>query len=178
MNWGCFPTKSLIHDSQFFSEARSSEYLEGEIKLNLEKVMERKDRVIHNLVNGIETILINRGVMIIQGNGRFVDSKNLIVKRKDGSEVRTNADRIIISTGAILDSSPFRTDGEILGVHILAPQATELISIASLAMRNEMGIEELKAAVYAHPTLSEAFFEAVLDVKGEAIHFLKGGVEL
>ena len=64
--------------------------------------------------------------------------------------------------------------GEILGVHILAPQATELISLASLAMRNEMGMEELKAAVYGHPTVSEAFFEAALDAKGEAIHFLKG----
>ena len=68
--------------------------------------------------------------------------------------------------------------GEILGIHILGPQATELISLASLAMRNEMGIEELKATVYAHPTLSEAFFEAALDVRGEAIHFLKSGVEL
>ncbi|MDI7260119.1 MAG: dihydrolipoyl dehydrogenase [Thermodesulfobacteriota bacterium] len=425
LNWGCFPTKSLLHDSQLFSELRSSEYLEGEIKLRFEKVMERKDKVIHNLVNGIETILINRGVMFIQGNGRLVDSKNLIVKKKDGSEVTINGERMIISTGAVLDSSPFRTDGErilssrdalslkelprglaivgcgrrgvefgtifrgfgcevvlfekgnrilqredleishrlrriltmqgikvmvhteavdarisekgrvilslntkkgleqievekvlipgkrlgniedlglenvgivledgfirvnehletsvsgvygvgdvngrgflahkalvegilsvdqftgksmkidlrllprctyaspeigsigltqkeaeergeeievgkfpiaasgraatigqdqgvlkivfgkrygeILGVHILAPQATELISIASLAMRNEMGVEELKAAVYGHPTLSEAFFEAALDVKGEAIHFLKSGVEL
>ncbi len=66
--------------------------------------------------------------------------------------------------------------GEILGVHILAPQATELISLASLAMRNEMGVEELKATVYGHPTLSESFFEAALDVKGEAIHFLKGSM--
>lgn len=67
--------------------------------------------------------------------------------------------------------------GEVLGVHILAPQATELIALGSLAMRNEMGIEELKAAVYAHPTLSEAFFEAALDMRGEAIHFLKSGVD-
>jgi len=55
--------------------------------------------------------------------------------------------------------------GEILGVHILAPQATELISIVSLAMRNEMGIEEFKAALNAHSTLSEAFFEAALNPK-------------
>ena len=35
-------------------------------------------------------------------------------------------------------------------------------------------MEELKAAVYGHPTVSEAIFEAALDVKGEAIHFLNG----
>lgn len=40
LNWGCFPTKSLIRDSQLFSELKSSEYLEGEIKLNFGKVME------------------------------------------------------------------------------------------------------------------------------------------
>jgi dihydrolipoamide dehydrogenase len=64
--------------------------------------------------------------------------------------------------------------GEILGFHMLAPQATELIAVASLAMRNELGVEEVKAAIYGHPTMSEAIFEAALDVRGEAIHFIKG----
>jgi len=61
--------------------------------------------------------------------------------------------------------------GEVLGVHIIGPHATELISLACLAMRNELGIQELRDSLFAHPTLSEAFHEAVLNVWGEAIHF-------
>lgn len=422
LNWGCFPTKSLLRDAQLFSELRSSEFIEGETRLNFGKVMERKDRVVSKLVQGIETILLNRGVAIIEGKGTLIDSRKLTVKKKDNSQVTVSAGRMILATGAKLDTSTFATDGnqilasrdglslkalpkslaivgcgrrgvefgtifrgfgcdvvliekedrivpkedveishrlrriltlqgikvmvgteavnarvsdggdvnltyrtrkgegqvqvekvlipgmrmgnteglglerlgvdtkdgfiqvdenletsapgiyavgdvngkgffahkalvegllavdqftgkslridphliprctytnpevgsigliqaeaegkgeevvvgkfpigasgraatlgqdqgivkiisgkkygEILGVHILAPQATELISLASLAMRNEMGVEELKAAVYGHPTVSESIFEAALDIKGEAIHFLTGG---
>lgn len=64
--------------------------------------------------------------------------------------------------------------GEILGVHILGPHATELIHLGAMAMRNEIGVEEIKEMIFAHPTFSEAFFEAVLDTRGEAIHMIKG----
>lgn len=64
--------------------------------------------------------------------------------------------------------------GEILGVHIIGPQASELIGLASLAMKNELGAEEIRAAIFPHPTYSEAFFEASLDLMGEAIHIMKG----
>src|SRR5512147_2592352 len=58
LNWGCFPTKSLIRDSQLFSQLKSSDFLEGDITLNFGKVMERKDKVIRDLVQGIEKLLI------------------------------------------------------------------------------------------------------------------------
>lgn len=64
--------------------------------------------------------------------------------------------------------------GEILGVHIIGPQASELIGLASLAMKNELGPEEIRAAIFPHPTYSEAFFEASLDLIGEVIHIRKG----
>ena len=64
--------------------------------------------------------------------------------------------------------------GEILGVHIIGPQASELIGLASLAMKNELGVEEIRAAVFPHPTYSEAFYEASLDLMGEVIHIMKG----
>ena len=51
--------------------------------------------------------------------------------------------------------------GEILGVHIIGPKATELISIASMAMRNELSLYEVKETVFPHPSFSEIFQEAV-----------------
>ncbi|RPI99695.1 MAG: dihydrolipoyl dehydrogenase, partial [Deltaproteobacteria bacterium] len=52
--------------------------------------------------------------------------------------------------------------GVVLGVHILGPQATELISLASLAIQNGVDISGIKKAVFPHPTLAETFYEAAL----------------
>jgi len=64
--------------------------------------------------------------------------------------------------------------GEILGVHILGPNATELIHLGAMAMKHEIGVEQIKEMIFAHPTFSEAFFEATLDISDEAIHIMKG----
>ncbi len=60
----------------------------------------------------------------------------------------------------------------VLGVHMMGPQATELISLATLAMENNITVDGIKQAVFAHPTLSETFFEAALATDGEAIHLM------
>ncbi|MDH5696830.1 MAG: FAD-dependent oxidoreductase, partial [Dehalococcoidia bacterium] len=61
--------------------------------------------------------------------------------------------------------------GEILGVHILGPQASELIAEAVLAMQWEATPEELASCIHPHPTLSEAVMEAALAVEERAINF-------
>ncbi len=61
--------------------------------------------------------------------------------------------------------------GQILGVHIIGPRATSLIPEAALAMKLEATPEEIIGTMHAHPTLSEALWEAALDVSGESIHF-------
>lgn len=66
-----------------------------------------------------------------------------------------------------------RKYGEVLGVHIIGPYATELIHEGVMAIRLEATIEELMTTIHAHPTLSEAMGEAALDIKGEAIHKMK-----
>lgn len=59
---------------------------------------------------------------------------------------------------------------EVLGVHIVGPRATELISEAGAAMRLEATSEELVRTIHAHPTLSEAIHEAAEAVAGQPIH--------
>jgi len=61
-------------------------------------------------------------------------------------------------------------DGEILGVHIIGAEATELIAEYALAMRMEATPREIHETIHAHPTLSEALMEAAADVENEAIH--------
>ena len=59
---------------------------------------------------------------------------------------------------------------EVLGVHIIGPHATELISEAIVAVNLEATTESLFHAVHAHPTLAEAMHEAALGVHGRSIH--------
>ncbi|HET9635474.1 MAG TPA: dihydrolipoyl dehydrogenase [Gemmatimonadaceae bacterium] len=56
--------------------------------------------------------------------------------------------------------------GEILGAHIIGSHATELIHELAVARENEFTVEEVALAIHAHPTLSEAVDQAVLDSMG------------
>jgi dihydrolipoamide dehydrogenase len=60
--------------------------------------------------------------------------------------------------------------GEILGVHIIGPQATELIAEAVTAMELEATVDEMMFTIHAHPTLSEAMLDAFGSVEGMAIN--------
>jgi dihydrolipoamide dehydrogenase len=60
--------------------------------------------------------------------------------------------------------------GRILGVHIIGPYASELISEAVTIMAFDGSIEDVALTMHAHPTLSEAFKEAALGAFGKAVH--------
>jgi dihydrolipoamide dehydrogenase len=60
--------------------------------------------------------------------------------------------------------------GEILGVHIIGPSATELIAEAIAVMELEGTIDEMMFTIHAHPTLSEAMLDAYAAVEGKAIN--------
>jgi dihydrolipoamide dehydrogenase len=90
--------------------------------------------------------------------GKFpfmADSKATILGRHDGF-VKIVADE---------------TYGEILGVHIIGPEAFELISEAVTAMNAEATIDTMINTIHAHPTLYEAMGEAFNAVYGRAINF-------
>jgi dihydrolipoamide dehydrogenase len=60
--------------------------------------------------------------------------------------------------------------GEVLGVHIIGPQATELIAEAVTAMELEATIDEMMFTIHAHPTLAEAMLDGFGAVEGMAIN--------
>jgi dihydrolipoamide dehydrogenase len=60
----------------------------------------------------------------------------------------------------------------ILGVHVLGPQASELVAQAVIAMEFDASAEDIGLIMFAHPSLSESFHEAALSVAGHAIHMI------
>jgi len=63
--------------------------------------------------------------------------------------------------------------GQVLGVHIVGPHASDLILEASALLNLECTLEEMTAIIRPHPTLGEALTEAALAVSGQAIHLPK-----
>ncbi|MCY4214530.1 MAG: dihydrolipoyl dehydrogenase [Gammaproteobacteria bacterium] len=60
----------------------------------------------------------------------------------------------------------------LLGIHVLGPQASEIIAQGVIAMEFDASAEDLGLTMFAHPTLSEALHEAALGVAGRAIHMV------
>ncbi|ORU91799.1 MAG: dihydrolipoyl dehydrogenase [Cycloclasticus sp. symbiont of Poecilosclerida sp. N] len=73
------------------------------------------------------------------------------------------------TSGMVKMISSEQTD-QILGVHIIGPQASELLAEAVLAMEYSASTEDLALTIHAHPTLSEAMHEAALAVDKRALH--------
>ena len=59
-----------------------------------------------------------------------------------------------------------KKQGQVLGIHIVGPGAVNLIAEATLAMNLGATLEDIGMTLHAHPTLSEAFWEAALDISG------------
>lgn len=60
--------------------------------------------------------------------------------------------------------------GELLGAHIIGPEATEMIAELTTARTLETTAEQLYNTIHAHPTLTEGIMEAALDAYGRALH--------
>jgi len=63
-------------------------------------------------------------------------------------------------------------EDRIIGAHILAPFASEMIPELTLALRKGLTVQDVSRTIHIHPTISEAMMEAALKVKGMALHAL------
>lgn len=85
---------------------------------------------------------------------------------------RSNGKALIIEeTEGIVKLIADARYGQILGVEILGPYATELIAEAVLAIQMEATVDDLASVIHAHPTLSETVMGAALDLTGGAVRF-------
>lgn len=82
-----------------------------------------------------------------------------------------NGKSLILSGGeGLVKIVAGREYGEILGMHIIGPRATDPISEGALAIGGELTLEELISTIHSHPTVTEAIREAALQAEGRAIH--------
>jgi dihydrolipoamide dehydrogenase len=64
------------------------------------------------------------------------------------------------------------TSGRVVGIHIVGPSASDLISEAVLALETVATAEDIAMSIHPHPTLGEALMEAAAASLGQAIHMM------
>lgn len=104
LNRGCIPTKTLIASADALHKTKNAEdfglELNGTVSPNIQKIMERKRKVVDTQVKGIRGLFKSWGVKLMEGRGVIVDPKKIKVTLKDGSTEEVETDKIIIATGS------------------------------------------------------------------------------
>ncbi|RKT00519.1 dihydrolipoyl dehydrogenase [Flavobacterium sp. 123] len=111
LNVGCIPSKALLSSSHHYAEiAHFADHgieLSGEVKVNLEKMIARKQAVVDQTSGGINYLMDKNKVTVFNGLGSFVDATHVAIAKADGSSETIEAATIIIATGSKPSSLPF-----------------------------------------------------------------------
>ena len=103
LNIGCIPSKSLLNLSENFNKAKNFSNLGievGQVKLNLEKIMQNKDKAVDNLTKGIEFLFKKNKVSYFKGIATFQSAKKILIIDEKKKETIVEADKVVISTGS------------------------------------------------------------------------------
>jgi dihydrolipoamide dehydrogenase len=114
INYGCIPTKYLLHQTKILKEVAGTRTLEGpvgEVRLNWPRVQQGRQAVVDQLVKGIVFLLEKGKVEIIKGTARLAAGGTVVVRTAEG-ERTLEAEKIIVATGSRAASLPFlKPDG-------------------------------------------------------------------
>ncbi|WP_283594789.1 dihydrolipoyl dehydrogenase [Paraclostridium bifermentans] len=117
LNVGCIPTKALLASSSLISSIKEVKdfgiHINGEVEANFDDIMNRKNKVVSQLISGIEFLFEKRGIKIVNGFGKLVDTNKIEVNKEDGSKELVEADKIILANGSqpvILPMFPYDGD--------------------------------------------------------------------
>jgi len=111
LNVGCIPSKALLSSSHHYAEIAHFEEngieISGEVKVNLEKMVARKQAVVDQTVGGINYLMDKNKVTVFNGIGSFTDTTHVAITKADGTSETIESKNIIIATGSKPSSLPF-----------------------------------------------------------------------
>ena len=127
LNVGCIPSKSLLHASEYYDEAKGGHLTKfgitfGSIDLDVGAMMAEKDKAVKELTDGVAFLFKKNKVEWIKGTGAFADATTLIVDDR-----RVTAKNFIIATGSeVLLLPGLVPDGDVLVT------STEALALAAV----------------------------------------------
>ena len=147
LNIGCIPSKALLDSTHRLSEARHQladhGINTGEIKVDLTKMLARKDAVVKKMVNGVTFLMKKNKIEYFPGAARITGAGTLEVKGADGTKTLT-AGKLLIATGSApvqIPSLPFDGKKIISSTEALSLPTTpkRMVVIGAGAIGLEMG---------------------------------------
>ncbi|MEQ9115237.1 MAG: dihydrolipoyl dehydrogenase [Rickettsiales bacterium] len=108
LNVGCIPSKALLNSSEKYEQAKH-EFSEigvecKDVKLNLEKMLGKKNEIVSSLCTGIEGLFKKNKITYFKGEGSFKSKDTIFVKGQTNQEIKTK--NTIIATGSEVASLP------------------------------------------------------------------------
>jgi dihydrolipoamide dehydrogenase len=109
LNWGCIPTKALLHTAELLNAFNRSEEFgitSNGIELDYDKVAEYRDRVVQRLQKGVSGLMRKNKVQVFTGVGSFVEPKKIRVESEDGETQELEAENVLIAVGSGVRTLP------------------------------------------------------------------------
>ena len=111
LNVGCIPSKALLASSHHYEElqhfADHGIEVSGDVKVNLEKMIARKQAVVDQTSGGVKFLMDKNNITVFNGVGSFESATSVKVTKADGSSEIIESKNIIIATGSKPSSLPF-----------------------------------------------------------------------
>jgi len=111
LNVGCIPSKALLASSHHVDEikhfADHGIELPGDVKIDLEKMIARKQAIVDQTSGGVKFLMDKNKITVFEGVGSFENATTINVTKNDGSVEQISAKNTIIATGSKPSSLPF-----------------------------------------------------------------------
>jgi len=117
LNVGCIPSKALLDTSHKYIEAKEQFDIHGikanKVGIDVPAMIDRKNKVVSQLTQGIEGLFAANKVNGIAGTGKLVSANKIVVTRHDGKQEELTAKHVILATGSVpIDIPPTLIDQE------------------------------------------------------------------
>jgi len=114
LNVGCIPSKALLDSSHHYEDAvkHFEEHgieISGEVKVSLEKMIARKEKVVEQTTGGIDFLMKKNKIEVLNGLGSFKDATHILVTKEDGTSEEIETKNVIVATGSKPSTLPFIT---------------------------------------------------------------------
>jgi len=109
MNYGCIPTKYLLHQTKIFRDLKENKNIEGKFeafKCNWKRIQEEKGKIVKKLVKGVEFLLKKNGVNVVKGKALLRSKNHIEISCEEGEKI-FKTDKIILATGSRPADLPF-----------------------------------------------------------------------
>lgn len=110
LNWGCIPTKALLHSAKVWDKLKHMDEQGFEIgtpKFHWDRILQRKEKIVDQQRKGLRFLMKKNKVEVFEGHGRLASASSVTVTSKDGKVTTLATKNVLLATGSRVKELPF-----------------------------------------------------------------------